>query len=469
MSEATFATYGKNFQEKIMQALLVDHSWSEQMLEVFDPKYFELKYLQYLSTALFKHAGKYKTFPTLQLLVTIIRDDLKKGTDKILADQIIEYLTRMRSNPDPGDLQFVKDKALDFCRKQALKEAMEQAIDLMEGEKYESIVEVMKKAVVVGTTPSMGHDFFDEAHRESRFIEESRNAVATGIPQLDVQEILNGGLGMGELGIIVAPTGVGKSHMLVALGAAALQRGVDVVHYTFELSEHLVGKRYDSHICNIDFSDLPQFKDEVIKQYEEKADEMGRLIIKHYPSNSASIYTLRSHLERCATRGFRPGLMIIDYPDIMRSSRQFDSLRHELKLVYEELRAYADELRIPVWGASQSNKEGSSSDIVDLSNMSEAYGKAMIADVVISISRKAEEKAHGTGRIYVAKNRAGRDGLVFPCKIDTAQSRFTIIGGANNLEEQTQEDEGSMKRRIRSRMRELEGNSGLPVKKAENS
>lgn len=469
MSEVTFATYGKSFQEKIMQALLVDHSWSEQMIEVFKPEYFELKYLQYLSTAFFKYAGKYKTFPTLQLLVTIVRDDLKKGTDKVLADQIVEYLIRMRSNPDPGDLSFVKDKSLDFCRKQALKEAMERSIDLMESEKYESIVEVMKKAVVVGTTPSMGHDFFDEAHRESRFIEKSRNAVATGIPELDTREILNGGLGMGELGIVVAPTGVGKSHMLVAIGAAALQRGVDVVHYTFELSEHLVGKRYDSHICGIDFSDLPQHKDEVIKIYNDRANEMGRLMIKHYAANSASIYTLRSHLERCATRGFRPGIMVIDYPDIMRSSRQYDSLRHELKLVYEELRAYADELRIPVWGASQSNKEGANSEIVDLSNMSEAYGKAMTADVVISISRKSSEKAGGFGRIYVAKNRAGRDGLVFPCKINTAQSKFTIIGSANNMDEQEIEDEGDMKKRIRSKMRELEQNPNLPVKKTEKS
>lgn len=466
MSEVTFGTYGKAFQEKIMQALLVDHSWSEQMLEVFKPEYFELKYLRFLSDRHFKYAEKYKNFPTLQLLISIIRDDLKKGTDKALADQIVEYLTRMRSNPDPGDLEFVKDKSLDFCRKQALKEAMEKAIDLMEDEKYESIVEVMKKAVVVGTTPSMGHDFFDETHRESRFIEASRAAIATGIPELDVKEILNGGLGMGELGIVVAPTGVGKSHMLVAIGAAALQRGVDVVHYTFELSEHLVGKRYDSHIAKIDFSDLVDHKDEVMKIYEDRKDEFGRLVIKHYPANTAGVYTLRSHLERCATRGFRPGLMVIDYPDIMRSSRQFDSLRHELKLVYEELRAYADELRIPVWGASQSNKEGANSDIVDLSNMSEAYGKAMTADVVISISRKSNEKSSGFGRIYVAKNRAGRDGLVFPCKIDTAQSRFTIIGGANNMEEQSQEDESEMKRRIRTKMRELEQNPDLTVKKA---
>jgi len=464
MSEDTFAVYGKSFQEKVVQALITDHAWGEQMLEVFNPEYLELKYLQFLARAYFEHAKKYRVFPTMQLLITIIRDKLKKGSDKILADQIVEYLTRMKANPDVGDLSYVKDKSLDFCRKQALKKAMEDAIDLMATEKYDAIVDVMKKAVVVGTTPSLGHEFFDEACRESRFIEQSRNAVATGIPELDHRDILNGGLGMGELGICIANTGVGKSHMLVQIGAAALRLGIDVVHYTCELSEHIIGKRYDSHLAKVDFSDLIDFKEHVVKYYDDNQD-LGRLIIKHYPVGFPTAYTLRSHIERAATREFKPGLMIIDSLDNMRSTRQLEALRLELKHVYEEVRAYVDELRIPCWSVSQSNKEGSNNDIVDLTNMSEAYGKAMVADVVISISRKSHEKASGFGRIYMAKNRAGRDGLVWPVKIDTAQSRFTIAGYANTAEEETQKDENQMKRQIRSKLRELEQDPSLSVKK----
>jgi len=462
--QPTFAEYGKSFQEKTMQALLFDHRWSEQMLEVFKPDYFELKYLQYLSTAYFKYANKYKAFPTFSLLITIVRDDLKKGSDKILADQIIDYLSRMKANPDPGDIEFVKDKSLDFCRKQAIKEAMVNAIDLMQTEKYEAIVDVMKKAIVVGTTPSMGHDFFEVTDLQSRFTDIARNPIATGIPELDAPTVLGGGLGMGELGIVIAPTGVGKSHMLTAIGAAALKRGVDVVHYTFELSEHIIGKRYDSHICDIDFNDLVVQKDEVLKTYESNKDEMGRLIIKYYPTGTCSVHTIRSHLERASTKGFAPKLMVIDYPDIMKSSRSFDSLRHELKLIYEELRGFAGEMKIPVWGASQSNKEGSNTEIVDLSNMSEAYGKAMVADVVISISRKSSEKATGGGRLYVAKNRAGRDGILWPIKIDTARSKFTVVGSANSLEEEKYSDENDIKKRLRSKLKEMEENPSLTLR-----
>lgn len=451
-ARASFGSYGKSFQEKIMQALLSDRQWAEQMLEVFDVQYFELRYLQFLADRYFGHAKKYKVFPTLQLLVTIIRDELKTGTDIALRDQIIDYLTRVRGNPDPGDLAYVKEKALDFCRKQALKQALENAVDQMQADKYEQIVEGIKKAVCVGTTPALGHDFFLDY--ESRFTRLQRNCVPTGIDELDRRDILNGGLGAGELGVIVAPTGVGKSHMLTFLGCNALRAGVDVLHYTMELSEAAVGRRYDSNLCDLDSNDVIEGKDSIIAKYGQM--KLGRLMIKEFPTNTATIYTLRSHIERLDLKGFRPGLIIIDYADIMRSTRQYDSLRHELKLIYEELRGFAGEKLLPVWTASQSNKEGSTTDIVDLSNMSEAYGKAMVADVVLSISRKSHEKSKGWGRLFIAKNRAGRDGIVYPVKIDTARSKFEIAGGPGNLEEARQDDEKALKKALKSKWHELQ-------------
>lgn len=455
--KVSFGSYGKSFQEKVMQALLSDRPWAEQLMEVFDVSYFELKYLQFLADRYFGHAKKYKVFPTLQLLVTIIRDELKTGTDVVLRDQIIDYLTRMRSNPDPGDLQYVKEKTLDFCRKQALKQALENAVDQIQAEKYEQIVEEIKKAVCVGTTPQLGHDFFQDY--ESRFTRLQRNCVATGLDELDRKDILNGGLGAGEIGVIVAPTGVGKSHFLTFLGANALRAGIDVLHYTMELSESAVGRRYDSNLCDIDSNDVIEDKDNIINKY--KSMKLGRLMIKEFPTSTATIYTLRSHIERLDLKGFRPGLIIIDYADIMRSTRQYDSLRHELKLIYEELRGFAGEKLIPIWTASQSNKEGANAEVVDLGNMSEAYGKAMVADVVISVSRKAHEKSGGWGRLFIAKNRAGRDGIVYPVKIDTAKSKFEIAGRASSPEETVRDDEKVSKRALRDKWRELKADDIL--------
>lgn len=448
----TFGQYGKDFQEKIVQSLLVDRKWAEQVLEVVDVNYFELRYLQFLADRYFTYAKRYKDFPTLQLLVTIIKDELKTGgTDAILRDQIIEFLQRVRSNPNPGDLPFVKEKALDFCRKQALKDALETAVDLVSTEKYENIVDVIRKAVSVGTTPSIGHDLLNDI--EARFVKLKRQCVGTGLPELDRKEIFNGGLGQGELGVVVANTGVGKSHFLVQLGANAMRTGKNVLHYTFELSETLVGMRYDSNLCDISFNDLHETKDAVIEKYKNM--KTGQLIIKEYPMNTCTIHMMRAHVEKLSIKGFIPDLIIVDYADTMRSSRQYDSLRHELKLIYEELRSYAAEIQLPIWTASQANRDSSQNDVVGLESMSEAYGKAMVSDVVVSISRKSTEKSTGWGRLFIAKNRAGRDGLVYPIRIDTAKSIFTITGEQATPGDVERENEAYTKKTIREKLREL--------------
>ena len=429
-SSVSFGSYGKAFQEKIVQGLLTDRLWAEQMSEVINVEFFDLKYLKFLADRYFKYHGKYKDFPTLQLLVSIIRDDLKTGNDTVLRDQIIEYLQRIRHNPDMGDLEYVKEKALDFCRKQAFRGALEQAVDLIQTDKFDSVMDLMRNALSVGTIPSIGHDLFEDM--EARFVTVSRHPIPTGMESLDQKGILNGGLGKGEIGVVAAPTGVGKSHMLVNLGAAAVKRGKNVIHYTFELTENATGLRYDSNICMIPSNEVPERSDEVRDAYTEMKG-LGRLIIKEYPTGAATVQTLRSHIEKLSLKGFIPDLLVIDYADIMRSSRQYDSMRHELKKVYEDLRNLAMEKQIPIWTASQSNRESASSDIVGLENMSESYGKAQVADVVISISRKPTEKASGLGRIFIAKNRAGRDGILFPVKLNTAMSMFSIIENAEEM------------------------------------
>lgn len=418
-----FSRYGKGFQEKIFQGLVSDKQWASQMVEVMRPNFFDIDCLRFLCEKYFSYYQKYRCFPTLGLLVQVIKEELGDGTDDVLRDQIIEFLLRVKANPNPGDIGYVKDKTLDFCKRQAFKGALEKSVDLIQGENFEEVIDLMKNAVSVGMQNSSGHDFFEDI--EARFVKINRNAVPTGFARLDKKDIFKGGLGRGEIGVVTANTGVGKSHWLVALGANAMREGKNVLHYTFELTETAVGLRYDSNLCGIPSNDVQDNKDLVKEVYENK--DLGRLIIKEYPTGSASVVTLRNHIEKLSLKGFKPNVIIIDYADIMKSTRSYDSLRHELKLIYEELRNLAMELDIPVWTASQANRDSAQSDIVGLENMSEAYGKAMVADVVISLSRKAAEKSTGVGRLFIAKNRAGRDGIVFPITIDTSMSMFAIL------------------------------------------
>ena len=313
-SNPHFGQYGKSFQEKIFQGLMSDREWAAQMVEVMNPTFFELNYLEFLTDKFFSYFKKYKCFPTLNLLITIVKDSLAEKDDEILRDQIVNFLYRLKTSPDIEDLGYVKDKSLDFCRKQAFKDALEQAVDLIQTEKFEPVLTLMRNAVSVGLPCSVGHDFFEDV--EARFVKINRQVCPTGLPKLDSKEILQGGLGRGEIGVVTANTGVGKSHWLVAMGCNAMRHGKNVLHYTFELTEHSVGLRYDSNLCSIPSNEVQDRKTEVLKKYEDM--ELGRLIIKEYPTGAASTITIRNHVEKLMLKGFTPSVIIIDYADIMR-------------------------------------------------------------------------------------------------------------------------------------------------------
>lgn len=204
-----FGQYGVNFQRKIVQALIIDHQWAKEFIDVLQVKYFDVKYLAFLAEKYYDYWMKYKSFPSMSILGTLIKDDLKgTGDEELIKSQIIAYLQDIKNNPDPGDILYVKEKALDFCKKQALKAAFETAIDQMADQKYERIVDTIKKAVMVGTPISTGHDFFEDA--EARFNPIVRNPIPTGYPELDSKEYFQGGIGAGELAVVSAATGVGK-------------------------------------------------------------------------------------------------------------------------------------------------------------------------------------------------------------------------------------------------------------------
>jgi replicative DNA helicase len=463
--DVTFKSFGKPFQERVLQALLSDYSWAQQMMEVMRPEYFEVNYLRYLFEIYLKHYSTYKTFPSVTLLAAMARDELREGNDEVMCAQVVSYLQNVRTNPNMNDLPYVKDRSLNFCKNQALKEALEAAVDLTKDERYDEIVGRIKEAITVGTPNTSGHDFFEDL--EARFVKEDRFVVPTGIPQLDAREIMNGGLGAGEIGIIMSPTGGGKSHFLVQVGANALRLGKNVLHYTFELSEKKVGVRYDSNLTGVSATDVLDEKNFVIEHY--KRNKYGRLIIKDYPTNTATVNTLKSHIEKLAiTKSFKPDVIIVDYADIMRSTRQFDSLRHELKLIYEELRGLAMELNVPVWSASQTNRDSTDSDIVGLDKISESFGKAMVCDFIISLSRKPLQKSKGLCNLFIPKNRLGKDGILFPGKIDTARSIIEVLDTTVDLDEFERTVDNSAKQLIKEKWREVTDARLIEMRRASN-
>ena len=416
--DLTFSKFGKPFQESLVQLIVEQRVFADQIEEVLDINFLEFKYLRALVRKIFEYKQKYKTHPSYQNLVTIFKTEFDEEND-ILKNQIKDYIIRINKSEVDGE-EYIKDTALDFCRKQKLKEAMVKSIGLLQQSSFDEISSVINNALRLGSDNEQGYEWISDF--EERFKVRARNPISTGWTEMD--KISKKGLGKGELGVVIAPTGAGKSMVLAHLGAQALQAGYNVIHYTLELLDTVVAGRYDSCITGIELNDLLDKKDEI---YEQIKDIDGKLIIKEYPTKTASVKTLRNHLEKIRKRGGEIDMIIVDYADLLKPTSNYREKRTELESIYEELRSLAYEFSCPVWTASQTNRSGLDAEVITMNSISEAFSKCFVADFIFSVSRTIMDKAKNGGRVFIAKNRNGPDGIVFPIFMDTSNVKIDVL------------------------------------------
>ena len=424
----SFSKYGRQFQESLAQLILQDRPFADQIEEVLNVNFFELKYLRVFVSLIYDYRKKYGVHPTEKIISSILRTEIDAQTDSV-QKQTRDYFARVMIR-GVQDSQYIKDTSLDFCKKQKLKEALMESVGLIQNSSYDQIKHVIDEALKLGTDNNFGHDFKKDF--ELRYELKIRAPISTGWDKID--NITKNGLGMGELGVVVAPTGAGKSMVLAHLGAQAVKAGKNVVHYTLELSESVTGQRYDSCISGVPLSMLYNRKDDVL---ESIADIQGSLIIKEYPTKTATTNTIRAHMEKLKKRNHKIDIILVDYADLLRPTTHFKEKRNELESIYENLRALAQEFGCPVWTASQTNRSGLNAEVVTMESISEAFNKCFVADFICSISRNRKDKNANTARMYVAKNRNGPDGLVFPMFMDTSNVQLKVLEQADNLEQST--------------------------------
>jgi copper chaperone CopZ len=242
------------------------------------------------------------------------------------------------------------------------------------------------------------------------------------------------------------------------LGAGAMKRGTNVVHYTLELNEAYVGLRYDSVLTGLANQNLKYHVDEV-KTAVEKVK--GELVVKYFPTKTASVHTLGAHLQKLRTLGKPFDMVVVDYGDILKDTSNQKEVRHALGNIYEDLRGMAGEFDVPIWTASQANRSALDEDVIEATNVAESYQKVMTADFVVSLSRKVEDKIGNTGRFHVIKNRFGPDGLTFPAKVNTNTGQVEIYESASvdGKETQTKIDnrDNIMKKMLANKFTDLMG------------
>ena len=423
-NQQTFARYGKSFQEGLVQLIYQDRPFADQITEVLDLNFLELEYLRVFTNKITSYREKYSKHPSANALATILKTELD-SEDTVIQQQVKEYFTRITTGELDNE-EYIKEKSLDFCRKQNLKEAMMQSVGLLESSSFDEISKVINDSLKLGSETNFGHDFI--ADFEARYQPRHRQPVTTGWK--DIDNIVGGGLGKNELGVVIAPTGAGKSMVLVHLGAQAIKEGKTVIHYTLELQDTVIANRYDSCITGYPLSDLMNFKEEI---YDEIKDLDGTLIVKEYPTKSASVNTIKAHLNKLRKRGINPGLIIVDYADLLKPVVVRKEKRAELESIYEDLRGMANEYDCPIWTASQTNRSGLNAEVITMEQISEAFNKCFVADFIMSVSRTIEDKQNNTGKIFIAKNRNGPDGIVYDIFMDTSNVKIKTMPKTNTV------------------------------------
>jgi len=420
----TFQRFGKAFQEKFCHLMLSDRPFCDQISEVLNTEFLDYEYLRVFTKILLDHRTKYKVHPSYEIMESRIRTECNNYT-KALKEQLLKFYVSVKTIDRIENAPYIKDSSIDFCRKQILKGAMMKSVKLIKSSSFDEISKVIEEALKLGTDNNFGHDFIKDF--EERYTITARDPVSTGFERVD--EICKGGLGKSELGVVIAPTGAGKSMVLVHLGAAALKAGKTVVHYTMELQDTVVGNRYDSCISGVPLSDLFSSKNQVLLSIK---DVPGQLIIKEYPTKSASTETLKQHIERLKKKGIDPDMIIVDYADLLRPTRTSAEKRYDLESTYEEMRAIAQIYKCPVWTASQTNRSGLNAEVITMEAISEAFNKCFVADFICSLSRTVQDKQANKGRIFVAKNRNGPDGLIFPVFVDWSNVNIKVLKTESN-------------------------------------
>jgi replicative DNA helicase len=428
--------FGSEFQIKCISGLVSDKTFIERISDILEPDSFETDAHKFIVKETISYFLQYKDLPTLAVFkvkVDSIENDLLKQS-------VVEQLRLVYQKISDTDLKYIKEQFLEFCKNQKIKNAIMESVDHLKSGQYDKIKHVVDIAMKAGMERNIGHEYMVDI--EQRMSQMARKTVKTNWTEIDT--LMDGGLAGGELGIITACAGSGKSWVLAKMGAEAMKQGKNVLHYTLELNENYVGLRYDACFTGIDFQNIRNNIDIVKKKI---AEVPGKLIIKYFPIKTVSAHSLKLHAERIQTLGTKIDLIIVDYADILRPSQsdRNSNSYSEAGGIYEELRGVAGELQVPIWSASQSNRAAMDEDIIQANNISDSYRKIMTADFVISLSRKMSDKQANTARFHVIKNRFGPDGVTFPARMNAGCGDIRIFAensreGMGILNEMSQEE-----------------------------
>lgn len=411
--------FGPNEEEAIASLFIEHPSFFYNIVGKLTPDRFKKPEVAYVVAHILDYYDKYNEFPTKGLLEDRIAKHLT------VDDQYEDIMEIVHRESDPREVPAIKDRLIDWAKSMSFSMLYdEQTIQHYKQGNFEQLIEIFEEAQSIQEIHDDGLWFFENL--EKVFEEDNRERFTTGFSQLD-RYLNEGGPSRKEVLVWMAPTGVGKSLMLVNNAINNVVQGRNVLYLTLELSDVKSALRALGVLSNKPLHSISNegMKKQVLKSVEAvRQSDAGDLVFFQYPSDEISvdhIYALLENLKR--SKNWRPDLIIVDYLELMvgrRNSENNNGDYTKQKAIANQLRGLAINEDVVIYTATQTNRSGNEEGIIDVTKMAESYGKSMSMDYLVSINQTEEEyeQEPAPARLYIAKNRNGPKFQTVPVQIN---------------------------------------------------
>lgn len=445
--EKNFGYLGNSFQIQLINNIVIDKDFANSIVDVIDPKYFDNQYFKIIMQMIKEYYSKYEHTPTFATLEQLTKSEI---SSPMAQKMVFDMIDSVKESPIEGS-DFVQEKSLKFCKQQELQKVMSKAqkiIDKGDFESYDHLEEMVREALQVGEVDTGTADVF--SNLEVVLDDDYRHPIPMGVPGID--NLMKGGLAKGEIGVILAPTGVGKTTFLTKMSNHAFNLGYNVLQIFFEDNPKIIQRKHFTLWTEIAPDNLSNHRDDVMEKVRQiKENTNNSLTLKKLPSDTMTMNQIKNQVRKMIAEGNKIDMIVIDYIDCITPDKNLGDEWKSEGSVMRAFEAMCHELDIVGWTATQGNRSSISSEVVTTDQMGGSIKKAQVGHVIISVAKSLQQKEMNLATIAITKSRIGKDGVVFEnCKydnemlvIDTEQS-MTFLG----LEEQKEEKQ-------RDRIKEL--------------
>lgn len=422
-----FGFLGIPYQRRLITQLITDHKFATNILSIIDPNYFTDMYLKIIVSEIKNAFEIDEVIPDVESLEFRLNSRKDNETTKLYIKASLDEIM----DSDLNDSDFVQEMAMKFCKQQELKKSVydiQQIIDKGDLDSYDECEEILKRALEIGSDKDSGIDVFDDI--DSVLEDDFRKPIPTGISGLD--DKMNGGLSKGELGVILAPFGVGKTTMVTKIANEAFNHGYNVLQIFFEDIPKVIQRKHLSCWTGIAQNDLPlksnrPLIDEVKR---EKNDGKGYLELKKFSSDGTTIPMIKNYVRKLQAAGRKPDIILVDYIDCVSSSKHYDKGYEAEGPIMRQFESLLSEFDMVGWTAIQGNRNSINAENVDSSMIGGSIKKGQIGHFIVSIAKDLDQKENGRANMAILKSRFGVDGIIFTDVVfDNSKIQITIDEG----------------------------------------